>query len=110
MEIRKEWENQSLIQYTDLLASQETGRKAECLKELVEKGYEKKKVLMIGDSPIDLEAAREAGALFYPILAYQERESWGNISRRVLKQFLEGNYEGKMQDRCIEEFQGNLSI
>ena len=109
VEIRKEWENQSLIQYTDLLASQETGRKAECLKELVEKGYEKKKVLMIGDSPIDLEAAREAGALFYPILAYQERESW-EIFPEVLKQFLEGNYEGKMQDRCIEEFQGNLSI
>ena len=108
-EIRKEWENQSLIQYTDLLASQETGRKAECLKELVEKGYEKKKVLMIGDSPIDLEAAREAGALFYPILAYQERESW-EIFPEVLKQFLEGNYERKMQDRCIEEFQGNLSI
>ena len=109
VEIRKEWENQSLIQYTDLLASQETGRKAECLKELVEKGYEKKKVLMIGDSPIDLEAAREAGALFYPILAYQERESW-EIFPEVLKQFLEGNYERKMQDRCIEEFQGNLSI
>ena len=109
VEIRKEWENQSLIQYTDLLASQETGRKAECLKELVEKGYEKKKVLMIGDSPIDLEAAREAGALFYPILAYQERESW-EIFPEVLKQFLEGNYEVKMQDRCIEEFQGNLSI
>ena len=28
-EIRKEWEAQSLIQYTDLLVSQETGRKAE---------------------------------------------------------------------------------
>ena len=108
VEIRKEWENKSLIQYTDLLASQETGRKAECLKELVEKGYEKKKVLMIGDSPIDLEAAREAGALL-SILAYQERESW-EIFPEVLKQFLEGNYEGKMQDRCIEEFQGNLSI
>ena len=108
VEIRKEWENEFLIQYTDLLASQETGRKAECLKELVEKGYGEESP-DDGDSPIDLEAAREAGALFYPILAYQERESW-EIFPDVLKQFLEGNYEGKMQDRCIEEFQGNLSI
>lgn len=86
-EIRKEWEAQSLIQYTDLLVSQETGRKAECLKKLVQKGYEPGHVLMIGDSPADLKAAKEAGALFYPVLVYQERESWEAFPE-ILKQFL----------------------
>ena len=45
-EINKEWEVFELAQYTDLLMAQEDGRKEECLKELLEKGYEKDHVLM----------------------------------------------------------------
>lgn len=108
-EIRKEWEAQSLIQYTDLLVSQETGRKAECLKKLVQKGYEPGHVLMIGDSPADLKAAKEAGALFYPVLVYQERESWEAFPE-ILKQFLKGTYSSEEEARQIQEFQKNFGV
>ena len=108
-EINKEWEVFELAQYTDLLMSQETGRKEECLKELLEKGYEKNHVLMIGGAPGDLEAAQAAGVLFYPILAYQERESWEKFSQS-LKHFTEGTYEGEFQKEKIQEFQENLHI
>ena len=36
---------------------------------------------MIGDSPIDLEAAREAGALFLPHTGISGKGILGNISR-----------------------------
>lgn len=108
-EIKREWETYEILPYADLLLSQETGVKGECLKALVEKGYEKERVIMIGDAPADLEAAREAGILFYPILAYQERESWEAFPE-ALKRFLDGTYKGEFQDKKIEEFKENLSM
>ena len=108
-EINKEWEVFELAQYTDLLMSQETGRKEECLKTLLEKGYEKDHVLMVGDAPVDLAAAQGAGVLFYPILAYQERESWEKFSK-ALECFTEGRYAGAYQEERIKEFQENLHI
>ena len=108
-EINKEWEVFELAQYTDLLMSQENGRKEECLNELLEKGYEKDHVLMVGDAPADLAAAQAAGVLFYPILAYQERESWENFSD-ALDHFTNGDYAGSYQEERIKEFQENLHI
>ena len=108
-EINKEWEVFELAQYTDLLMSQETGRKEECLKTLLEKGYERDHVLMVGDAPADLAAAQGAGVLFYPILAYQERESWEKFSK-ALECFTEGRYAGVYQEERIKEFQENLHI
>ena len=108
-EINKEWEVFELAQYTDLLMSQETGRKEECLKTLLEKGYERDHVLMVGDAPVDLAAAQGAGVLFYPILAYQERESWEKFSK-ALECFTEGRYAGAYQEERIKEFQENLHI
>ncbi len=108
-EINKEWEVFELAQYTDLLMSQETGRKEECLKTLLEKGYERDHVLMVGDAPADLAAAQGAGVLFYPILAYQERESWEKFSK-ALECFTKGRYAGAYQEERIKEFQENLHI
>ena len=108
-EINKEWEVFELAQYTDLLMAQEDGRKEECLKELLEKGYEKDHVLMVGDAPADLAAAQAAGVLFYPILAYQERESWENFSQ-ALDHFTNEDYAGSYQEERIKEFQENLHI
>lgn len=108
-EINKEWEVFELAQYTDLLMSQETGKKDECLRRLLEQGYEKDHVLMVGDAPADLAAAQAAGVLFYPILAYQERESWENFSK-AFERFTQGSYTGEYQAEQIREFQENLNI
>lgn len=108
-EIEKEWKDLDIMQYADVLVSQETGTKSRCLKALVEKGYDTKNVLMLGDAPADLEAAKEAGALFYPILAYQERESWEEFPE-ALKRFREGTYEGEYQEQKIREFEENLRL
>nr|WP_297934732.1 HAD hydrolase-like protein [uncultured Blautia sp.] len=108
-EIKKEWKNLDILKYADVLTSQENGTKARCLKALVEKGYEPQHVLMLGDAPADLEAAKAVGALFYPILAYQERESWEEFPE-ALKHFREGTYAGEYQDKKIQEFEENLRL
>lgn len=108
-EISKEWDTFELAQYTDLILSQEDGKKTDCLKRLLEKGYEKDCVMMIGDAPADFEAAQEAGVLFYPILAYQERESWEDFSK-ALEQFLGREYAGSLQQENIRQFQKNLNM
>lgn len=108
-EISKEWETFELTQYTDLILSQEDGKKADILNKLLEKGYDKEQVVMIGDAPADLEAAQEAGVLFYPILAYQERESWENFPQ-ILEKFLNREYAGELQKEKIAQFQKNLNI
>lgn len=108
-EINKEWEVFELAQYTDLLMSQDNGKKEECLKKLLEKGYEKDHVLMVGDAPGDLAAGQAAGVLFYPILAYQERESWEKFSQ-ALERFIKGEYAGTYQEERIKEFKENLHI
>lgn len=108
-EIKKEWKNLDILKYADVLTSQENGTKARCLKALVEKGYEPQHVLMLGDAPADLEAAKAVGALFYPILAYQERESWEEFPE-ALKRFREGTYAGEYQEQKIQEFERNLRL
>lgn len=108
-EIKKEWESSDILQYVDLLMSQESGVKSECLKALVEKGYAPDHVIMIGDAPADLEAAEEAGVLFYPVLAYRERHSWRNFPQ-MLKHFTEGTYVGDYQNGKIDMFKKNLNI
>ena len=108
-EIRKEWEAFDIYKYTDLLMSQETGVKSECLKGLLEKGYMPDHVIMIGDAPADLEAAEAAGVLFYPVIAYQERKSW-RMFPEVVERFIAGTYAGEYQDALITEFKKNLGI
>ena len=51
-------------------------------------------VLMIGDVPGDLKAARSVKALFYPIDPGDETESWKRFYEEALKRFSAGGYAG----------------
>lgn len=108
-EIQKEWEMAEMFQYVDLLMSQESGIKSDCLKQMLEAGYEPDHILMVGDAWLDYEAAREAGVLFYPILAYQEKESWEEFPQ-ILKEFQNGIYQEKSQKVKFQQFCKNLNI
>lgn len=107
-EIRKEWEHAGLLDYTNLLLSQEDGTKEMCVNSLVKCGYEKDQVLVIGDAPADRAAAESAGVLFYPVLAYQETESWEEFAENGLKRFLEKTFAGEYQEKNIQKFLDNL--
>ena len=107
-EINKEWEVFELAQYTDLLMSQENGRKEDCLRKLLEKGYEKDHVLMIGDAPADMAAAQAAGVFFYPILAYQKERAgkafprlWITSQKEIMQEVIRKKGSGNFRRTCI---------
>ncbi len=63
-------------------------------------------VLMIGDAPGDLQAARANNALFYPINPGHEDESWERFYEEAMGKFLAGDYAGAYEAALIAEFDG----
>lgn len=107
--VREEWEKEGLLPFADILLTQEHGNKKTCLLRLKEKGYEAGDILMVGDSPGDLDSAKAAGVLFYPILVKKEKESWDRFRSEALEHFLSGSYRGAYEEERIREFRENLS-
>ena len=62
--VREEWTRHNLIEHTDIMLAQDAGTKAYCIGQLLQKGYEKAHVLMIGDAPGDQKAAEDNGVLY----------------------------------------------
>lgn len=107
--VKEEWTRHNLIEHTDIMLAQDAGTKAYCISQLLQAGYEKDHVLMIGDAPGDQKAAEDNGVLYYPILVKKEKSSWEQFLSEGLEKFLSGTYAGIYQEERIEEFQKNLS-
>lgn len=105
--VTEEWTRYGLIESLDLILAQDNGSKADCISALLAKGYQPSHVLMVGDAPGDLEAARRNKVLFFPILAGHEADSWRRFGSEILPSFLEGRYEA-MEDKEIQSFLHNL--
>lgn len=108
--VEAEWSREGLLEYVDVLMTQENGSKADCIQKLLEAGYPVNQVLMAGDAPGDLKAAGKNQVLFYPILANQEEASWRRLKETVMNCFLEGRYEGQMEQEQKNAFYQNLKI
>ena len=91
--LHREWKDNNIISKVRMIGGQETGTKTEMLKSVAMGKYDKNKILIIGDSPGDLTAAQNIGALFYPIIPSEEYESWDNFNKQYRHKFLTGNYK-----------------
>lgn len=107
--VLEEWELNKLLEHTDVVLAQDSGNKSYCISKLLEKGYDKSKVLMIGDAPGDKEAADKNGVFFYPILVRKEKESWERFLKESLAKFEKGSFGEGYQEELIKEFKENLS-
>lgn len=105
--IVEEWKAHEILQYVDVITSQEIGTKGECLATMLKKGYEKSDVLMIGDAYPDVDAAKENGVCYYPILTNHEPESWQEFIDRYLDVFLNEEYE-TVQQELLDRFERNF--
>ena len=107
--ILEEWNMYGLLQYTDVILSQDAGSKQFCIGELLKKGYEKDHVLMVGDAPGDRMAARNNGVLYYPVLVKKEAESWKRLRKEALKRLFSGTFRGAYESGLEQEFEENLT-
>lgn len=106
----EEWKSQRLLEFADVLTSQDNGTKSDCIHTFLECGYEAKRVLMIGDAPGDYQAAKENGILFYPILVKNESVSWKQFLEKGLDRFGRETYAGTYQNERIAAFEENLQV
>lgn len=102
--IFEEWELHGLAYFINGIFSQNIGSKDYCISELLHIGYDPDKVIMIGDSMEDLEAARACGIHFYPIIIFKEEASWNRFEMEALDRFYGGTYDGDYEQALIQEF------
>lgn len=102
--LHKEWQVHSLAPYITLIAGQEMGTKQEHLGMTAKGNYDPDKMLMIGDTPGDKNAAHTIQALFFPIFPGHELASWENFQQEAMDRFLNGTFAGSYQAKLIEEF------
>ncbi|AMB99036.1 haloacid dehalogenase [Aerococcus urinaehominis] len=107
--LQSEWTRHGLMDSVDVVYGQEAGSKAEAIADLLEHGYGKDEILMVGDAPGDLKAAESNGVLFYPILFGSEKESWDRLQNEAADKFLNKEYKGDYQDKVIQEFKDLLA-
>jgi phosphoglycolate phosphatase-like HAD superfamily hydrolase len=107
--LEREWQEPGLAEYMDLIAGQEAGTKEQHLSLAARGKYAPERILMIGDAPGDLKAARANGALFYPINPGHEVESWQRFQAEASDKFLNGTYAGAYEAGLIADFEKLLS-
>ena len=106
--LEREWAEHNIDQYVAVIAGQEMGSKTEHLTLTAKGNYPSNHILMIGDAPGDLKAARDVGALFFPVNPGYEEESWERLVEEGMDKFFNNKYVGAYEAELIEEFEALL--
>jgi phosphoglycolate phosphatase-like HAD superfamily hydrolase len=106
--LAREWEEHDIAKYVKVIAGQEMGTKTQHLSYTTKGKYEKNHVIMIGDAPGDMKAAKANDALFYPINPGAETESWKRFHDEAFDKFMNGEYAGDYEQKVIAEFDACL--
>ena len=106
--LQREWEEHGLDKYVGMISGQEMGKKAEHLKYGAVGKYEQGKMLMMGDAPGDLKAARANDILFFPINPGEEEASWKLFFEEAADRFFAGEYGGDYEQKLIDDFLAHL--
>jgi phosphoglycolate phosphatase-like HAD superfamily hydrolase len=101
----REWEEHGLARFADAIAGQEVGGKTAQIALASGGRYDPANVIMIGDAPGDLEAARANRVRFFPIDPGAEAASWESFFREVAGLFLEGDYTAACEAERVRSFE-----
>ena len=103
--LEREWREHGVARFMSVIAGQEMGKKAEHLGLCAKGKYPPEKVLMVGDAPGDLKAARANDAMFYPVNPGHEEESWQRFVEVAGPKFLAGEYTREYEADLVAEFE-----
>lgn len=106
--IYEEWKEHGLLDYVDVMTSQEVGTKSECINQMIQKGYHPSNVMMIGDAYPDVDAANDNGTWFYPIRTNKEATSWHLLTSKYFNLFLQQEFINQQQD-LLDRFKKNFN-
>ncbi|MFH0939334.1 MAG: HAD family hydrolase [Planctomycetota bacterium] len=106
--LRREWVENKIAKFAAIIAGQEMGTKEKHLALAAKGKYGEDHILMIGDAPGDLKAARSIQALFYPINPGHEEDSWKRFHDEAFDKFKSGQYAGAYEKKLIAEFEALL--
>jgi phosphoglycolate phosphatase-like HAD superfamily hydrolase len=106
--LNREWEEHDLKKYVKVIAGLEHGTKSDHIAMAAKGKYADNKIIMIGDADGDLNAAKNTGVLFYPILPGGEDESWERLQKEGLTRFINNTFKGAYEDRLQSEFRKRL--
>ncbi len=95
------WSSYGLLKYIRLILSQETGSKTYQISLLKKAGYPDDKILAIGDSFGDFDAAKNNNVHFYPVVPGKEECCWEKFFS-AFEDFLKGRYEEQEKDYLVE--------
>ncbi len=101
----REWQEHGIAKYVTVIAGQEMGSKKEHIHLASNGRYDKSKILMIGDAPGDMKAARGNNALFYPVNPGHEEQSWERFFNEDAERFRKGGYTAEYEAGLVREFQ-----
>ncbi|MEE4116335.1 MAG: HAD hydrolase-like protein [Marinilabiliaceae bacterium] len=103
--LEKEWEEHGLSKFVKLIAGQEYGTKTEHIRYAATGRYAPENILMIGDAPGDLKAAKDNKACFFPVIPGKEAESWEILYKEALDRFLTNTYKGEYEAGLLRSFE-----
>jgi phosphoglycolate phosphatase-like HAD superfamily hydrolase len=102
--LEREWEEHDMRKLVLKIAGQEYGTKYEQIFYAAKNKYQQNKIIMIGDSIGDLNAAVQNKILFFPVIPGFEEKSWKRFRDEGVKRFMKGTFEGKYQSSLLKEF------
>jgi phosphoglycolate phosphatase-like HAD superfamily hydrolase len=100
----REWAEHKIDGFVSLIAGQEMGSKTEHLQLAAKGKYPSDQILMVGDAPGDFKAARDVGAMFYPINPGDEEASWDRFLKEGIDRFFGKRYAGAYESELIAQF------
>ena len=100
----REWKEHGIDRYVKVIAGQERGKKSEHIALAAGGKYDPDKILMVGDAPGDMKAARANNALFFPTNPSREEASWKLFFDEAMDRFLAGEYAGDYEAKLVAEF------